>query len=117
MLLLYIFVKVLLRVVTLWPGGAQAAYGIMAEVEAHPLPLDEMLFMDWRSEHLSGELLQKNAKLPTFLYAMPFTPTRIFLEETSLVARPAVRARHRNTNDCLQDPGWITPPSPNGVSC
>jgi hypothetical protein len=29
-------------------------------------------------------------KLPTFLYAMPFSDTRIFLEETSLVARPAV---------------------------
>ena len=28
--------------------------------------------------------------LPTFLYAMPFSPTRVFLEETSLVARPAV---------------------------
>ena len=31
-----------------------------------------------------------NRKLPTFLYAMPFSDTRIFLEETSLVARPAV---------------------------
>ena len=29
-------------------------------------------------------------KLPTFLYAMPFSDTRLFLEETSLVARPAV---------------------------
>ena len=29
-------------------------------------------------------------KLPTFLYAMPFSKTRVFLEETSLVARPAV---------------------------
>ncbi len=29
-------------------------------------------------------------RLPTFLYAMPFSPTRIFLEETSLVARPIV---------------------------
>lgn len=29
-------------------------------------------------------------KLPTFLYAMPFSPTTVFLEETSLVAKPAV---------------------------
>ena len=29
-------------------------------------------------------------KLPTFLYAMPFSPTCVFLEETSLVAKPAV---------------------------
>jgi len=33
---------------------------------------------------------ESNRKLPTFLYAMPFSDTRIFLEETSLVARPAV---------------------------
>ncbi len=30
------------------------------------------------------------ARLPTFLYAMPFSPTKIFLEETSLVARPII---------------------------
>lgn len=29
-------------------------------------------------------------RLPTFLYAMPFSPTKIFLEETSLVARPII---------------------------
>ena len=29
-------------------------------------------------------------QLPSFLYAMPFSKTRVFLEETSLVARPAV---------------------------
>ena len=29
-------------------------------------------------------------RLPSFLYAMPFSDTRVFLEETSLVARPAV---------------------------
>lgn len=28
--------------------------------------------------------------VPTFLYAMPFSKTKIFFEETSLVARPAV---------------------------
>ena len=29
-------------------------------------------------------------RLPTFLYAMPFSPTKVFLEETSLVARPII---------------------------
>ena len=29
-------------------------------------------------------------RLPSFLYAMPFSANRVFLEETSLVARPAV---------------------------
>ena len=28
--------------------------------------------------------------VPSFLYAMPFSKNRIFLEETSLVAKPAV---------------------------
>lgn len=32
----------------------------------------------------------RRRKLPTFLYMMPFSKTRIFVEETSLVARPAV---------------------------
>jgi len=34
--------------------------------------------------------MQSNLKLPTFLYAMPFSANHIFLEETSLVARPGV---------------------------
>lgn len=29
-----------------------------------------------------------NQKLPTFLYVMPFSSTKLFLEETSLVSRP-----------------------------
>eukprot|EP00899_Mesostigma_viride_P022213 jgi/Mesvir1/3176/Mv16334-RA.1 len=72
--------------------GFQAAYGIMAKVESHPFPMDTMLFMDWRDDHLDCEpdLKKGNAALPSFLYAMPMTETRVFLEETSLVARPAV---------------------------
>lgn len=38
----------------------------------------------------SGPATMHGCRLPTFLYAMPFSPTRIFLEETSLVARPIV---------------------------
>ncbi|MEW5301378.1 MAG: hypothetical protein WDW36_004240 [Sanguina aurantia] len=72
--------------------GYQGAYGIMAEVESHPFPLDTMLFMDWRDDHLTQgtDMQAANAATPTFLYAMPFTATKVFLEETSLVARPAV---------------------------
>lgn len=44
------------------------------------------------SDHLNEESQAKNEALPTFLYAMPFDEHRIFLEETSLVARPEVRA-------------------------
>ncbi|BDA46459.1 Lycopene beta cyclase, chloroplastic [Coccomyxa sp. Obi] len=72
--------------------GYQGAYGILAEVESHPFPTDAMLFMDWRDDHTAEtpEMQESNSKLPTFLYAMPFSKTRVFLEETSLVARPAV---------------------------
>lgn len=72
--------------------GYQIAYGIVAEVDSHPFDQDKMVFMDWRDSHLSGDpILKKNNKqLPTFLYAMPFSSNRIFLEETSLVARPGV---------------------------
>ena len=72
--------------------GYQGAYGILARVESHPFDLDTMLFMDWRDDHTVGDpaMRDANTALPTFLYAMPFDEHRIFLEETSLVARPAV---------------------------
>ncbi|XP_042481530.1 lycopene beta cyclase, chloroplastic/chromoplastic-like [Macadamia integrifolia] len=72
--------------------GYQVAYGILAEVEEHPFDLDKMVFMDWRDSHLTNkkELKEKKCRIPTFLYAMPFSSERIFLEETSLVARPGV---------------------------
>lgn len=72
--------------------GYQIAYGIVAEVDSHPFDVDKMVFMDWRDSHLNKDpvLKSNNKKLPTFLYAMPFSENRIFLEETSLVARPGV---------------------------
>ncbi|KAM0981316.1 hypothetical protein TB2_014108 [Malus domestica] len=72
--------------------GYQVAYGILAEVEEHPFDVDKMLFMDWRDSHLNNniELKERNGRIPTFLYAMPFSSNRIFLEETSLVARPGL---------------------------
>lgn len=70
--------------------GYQAAYGMMIEVDSHPFELDTMLFMDWRDDHTKGrpEMCKANQKLPTFLYVMPFSSTKLFLEETSLVSRP-----------------------------
>lgn len=72
--------------------GYQVAYGILAEVEEHPFDMNKMVFMDWRDSHLinNKELKERNRKIPTFLYAMPFSSQRIFLEETSLVARPGL---------------------------
>lgn len=70
--------------------GYQIAHGILAEVDYHPFDLDKMVLMDWRDSHLRNEpyLRDGNSKLPTFLYAMPFGPNLVFLEETSLVSRP-----------------------------
>ncbi|KAF9593615.1 hypothetical protein IFM89_024299 [Coptis chinensis] len=72
--------------------GYQIAHGILAEVEEHPFDLDKMVLMDWRDSHLGNEpyLREGNKKLPTFLYAMPFNSNLVFLEETSLVSRPAL---------------------------
>ncbi|CAN0021429.1 unnamed protein product [Choristocarpus tenellus] len=60
-----------------------------------------MLFMDYRTNYLEGEDALDPAKIksltdvPTFLYAMPLGKasngrSKIFFEETSLVARPAI---------------------------
>ncbi|CAN4099008.1 unnamed protein product [Withania somnifera] len=72
--------------------GYQIAHGILAEVDNHPFDLDKMVLMDWRDSHLGNEpyLRVNNNKEPTFLYAMPFGSNLVFLEETSLVSRPAL---------------------------
>mmetsp|Transcript_2122 Transcript_2122/g.4866 ORF Transcript_2122/g.4866 Transcript_2122/m.4866 type:complete len:540 (-) Transcript_2122:95-1714(-) len=73
--------------------GYQAAYGIEADVEAgtYPHPLDEMLLMDYRDAHMSSSADQQESEaVPTFIYCMPTSSTRVFFEETSLIANPAV---------------------------
>ncbi|KAJ9177904.1 hypothetical protein P3X46_009833 [Hevea brasiliensis] len=72
--------------------GYQIAHGILAEVDCHPFDLDKMILMDWRDSHMGNEpyLRASNSRFPTFLYAMPFDSNLIFLEETSLVSRPAL---------------------------
>ncbi|PKA65064.1 Lycopene beta cyclase, chloroplastic/chromoplastic [Apostasia shenzhenica] len=87
------FSRCLVRYDKPYNPGYQVAYGILAEVEEHPFDLDKMVFMDWRDSHLAEnhpDLRRRNAAAPTFLYAMPFSSDRIFLEETSLVARPGL---------------------------
>ncbi|KAK8960534.1 hypothetical protein KSP40_PGU008761 [Platanthera guangdongensis] len=86
------FSRCLVRYQKPYNPGYQVAYGVLAEVEDHPFELDRMVFMDWRDSHLdrNPELKRRNAAFPTFLYAMPFSSDRIFLEETSLVARPGL---------------------------
>ncbi|GJP47141.1 hypothetical protein CLOM_g6370 [Closterium sp. NIES-68] len=74
--------------------GVQTAYGIEVELDsAYPYNPASMLFMDYRDlkrtkkeEAAEGELSQR----PSFLYAMPTTPTRVFFQETCLASRPAM---------------------------
>lgn len=61
----------------------QSAYGELVDVESHPYEPGTMALMDYRP--ISGA-----QDAPTFLYAIPLSPTRLFVEETSLVGRPAM---------------------------
>ena len=63
--------------------------GTNAEVCLSRLPVKATHLFVVRFSVLSE--LPSCRKLPTFLYVMPFSKTRIFLEETSLVARPAIQ--------------------------
>jgi len=76
--------------------GFQVAYGIEAEVAQHPFPIDEMLLMDFRDCHMTGNMEDKSqsSMFPTFLYAMPMNSTKIFLEETSLISKPPLSFEH-----------------------
>ncbi|GAQ89563.1 lycopene epsilon cyclase [Klebsormidium nitens] len=78
------------------PGvSVQTAYGIEVEIDNYPFDPTVMHFMDFRdyrgagAGHANLDDLEEDQR-PTFLYAMPITPTRIFFEETSLAARPAM---------------------------
>ena len=90
--------------------AAQTAYGIEAEVEGYgdSYDLNAMLFMDYRRHHsglypntagrqIFGKhpngaqgLWGTEKETPSFLYAMPLDGNRVFLEETCLVAKPAL---------------------------
>jgi lycopene beta-cyclase len=83
--------------------GFQIAYGCLVDVECDndkvdstrigPYDKEAMTLFDYRTDHYDSEatpVQQKVAKSPTFMYAMPLEGNRVFFEETSLVARPAI---------------------------
>lgn len=77
--------------------GFQAAYGIECTVSdaSYPFASDEMLLMDFRDDHMqSCESDRVSSQTqPTFIYVMPLdngAGRRVFFEETSLVASPAM---------------------------
>lgn len=69
-----------------FPGGPalQTAYGVVARFRRPPVTPGSMVWMDYRTP--APELRRGEA---TFLYAMHLGADRYFVEETSLIARPA----------------------------
>lgn len=69
------------------PTAFQAAYGVLAQVRSHPWAPGHMALMDFSVAHLPTA---HRADVSSFLYALPYGPDRLFVEETSLAASPAV---------------------------
>ncbi len=78
------------RPALLRPGAparhAQVAVGVQIRVDAHPWATDRFLMMDWRPA-VDGAV-GSDGHPPSFLYAMPFGPDHVFVEETSLLSSP-----------------------------
>lgn len=69
------------------PTAFQAAYGVLARVRSHPWAAGHMALMDFSVAHLNTT---HRSGVSSFLYALPYGPDRLFVEETSLAASPAV---------------------------
>lgn len=67
----------------------QTAYGVEVEVENNPYDPSLMVFMDYR-DCFKEEFSHTEQENPTFLYAMPMSPTRVFFEETCLASKDAM---------------------------
>ncbi len=63
----------------------QTAFGLLLRAPNHGFDPNRMVLMDFRevSSHASGP--------PSFLYVLPLGEDRLFIEETSLARRPAMR--------------------------
>jgi lycopene beta-cyclase len=62
------------------PTAFQTAWGLEIETDGHP----------WNPEHAVWMDLTELEETPSFLYVLPHDGQRVFVEETSLAARPAV---------------------------
>ncbi|RZC68205.1 hypothetical protein C5167_031459 [Papaver somniferum] len=69
--------------------SVQTAYGLEVEVENSPYDPDLMVFMDYR-DYMKQKVKCVDEEYPSFLYAMPMSPTRVFFEETCLASKNAV---------------------------
>ncbi|XP_051149504.1 lycopene epsilon cyclase, chloroplastic isoform X2 [Andrographis paniculata] len=69
--------------------SVQTAYGVEVEVENNPYDPSLMVFMDYR-DYTKHKVQSLEEQYPTFLYAMPVSPTRVFFEETCLASKDAM---------------------------
>jgi len=68
------------------PRAAQTAFGLTLEIDGPaPFAPDRAVLMDWENAHLGPDA---DHLPPSFLYAQPLGEGLLFVEETSLVARP-----------------------------
>jgi len=74
--------------------GHQVAFGQRITVETHPWQPGELVLMDWRRLRDPSPHCGDPERLPTFLYALPFSDTEVFVEETVLSGRPQPRLEH-----------------------
>jgi lycopene beta-cyclase len=84
------------------PPGFQIAYGALVDVDETnvvdktmfgPYDKQAMTLFDYRTDHYDDTDENNQMKLqvaPTFMYVMPLQDNQMFIEETSLVARPAI---------------------------
>jgi len=81
--------------------GYQIAYGVVVETaEPHGYPVDEMLLMDFSTDHLEGDadlVGGIDGHVPTFVYVFPYDEKRMFVQETLLCARNH-RAKAKSIN-------------------
>jgi len=70
-------------------AGVQVAFGQHLSVDRHPWKPGEMVLMDWRRLRGCSREAGDPEQHPTFLYALPFSETEVFVEETVLSSRPA----------------------------
>lgn len=66
------------------PPAFQTAYGLLLQAPGHDFDPERMVLMDFRPASPGA------TEPPSFLYGLPLSEGRLFVEETSLARRPAV---------------------------
>lgn len=66
------------------PPAYQTAYGLLLDAPQHRFDASQMVLMDFRPGPSTSR------EPPSFLYVLPLSDGRLFLEETSLARRPAM---------------------------